>query len=728
MVPDTVTSIGNNAFMGCTSLTDLSFLSWSITSIGSSAFENCTGLTEAQLPAGVKTLGDNAFKGCSNLVTFVSDDALTSFGSNCFQNCTALQSVTLTDKLTVIPAYAFAGCRVLENLVIPKGVKEIKNNAFYQDTKLLDFTIPETVTSIGSNAFSYPAKTTVRGVAGSYAETYASWKEFIDITKHAAGIALATGGSSLSIPYRGTFTPTFLMTPTDATDAIVSMISSDTSIVAVRDGLSLYGQNKGTATVTVRASGGVEFSFTVSVTSGPSITTQPANVTVAAGAMATFKVTATGAETYQWQASTDGGKTWANSGANGNKTATLSFTAAAAHNGYMFRCVMTGGGETVTSNAAKLTVGSSGSSPTITAQPTSVSVATGATATFRVTATGAETYQWQASTDGGKTWANSGANGNKTATLSFTVAAAHNGYMFRCIVKGSSSVTSNAVKLTVTGGTTITAQPTNATVSAGATATFKVTATGATSYQWQASTDGGKTWANSGANGNKTATLSFTAATSNNGYMFRCIVKGSGGSVTSSAAKLTVTNPVPTITKQPENTTVMAGSTATFKVTATGATSYQWQASTDGGKTWANSGANGNKTATLSFTAAAAHNGYRFRCVVTGGGKSVTSNAAILTVGGASGGPTITSQPTNVTAAVGAAATFKVAATGATGYQWQASTDGGKTWANSGANGNQTATLNFTAAAAHNGYQFRCIVKNSGGQSTVTNAATLTVK
>ena len=86
--------------------------------------------------------------------------------------------------------------------------------------------------------------------------------------------------------------------------------------------------------------------------------TQPANVTVAAGSIVTFKVVATGATAYQWQASTDGGKTWVNSGANGNKTATLSFTAsAAAHNGYRFQRVVTGSvGESIESNAAKLTV------------------------------------------------------------------------------------------------------------------------------------------------------------------------------------------------------------------------------------------------------------------------------------------------------------------------------------------------------------------------------------
>ena len=180
------------------------------------------------------------------------------------------------------------------------------------------------------------------------------------------------------------------------------------------------------------------------------ITSQPANVTAAAGSTATFKVTATGAASYQWQVSTNGGASWVNSRAGGNKTAILSFTAAAAHNGYLFRCVVTGGGSSIATNSAKLTVGSS-ADLTITGQPANVSVAAGSKATFTVTATGAVSYQWQVSTDGGNTWKNSGASGNKTATLRFTASAAHNGYLFRCAVKGSGDqiVTSGAAKLTV---------------------------------------------------------------------------------------------------------------------------------------------------------------------------------------------------------------------------------------------------------------------------------------
>ena len=189
----------------------------------------------------------------------------------------------------------------------------------------------------------------------------------------------------------------------------------------------------------------------------------------------------------------------------------------------------------------------------------------------------------------------------------------------------------------------------------------------------------------------------------------------------------TVASGGPTITTQPTNVTVAVGGKVTLSIAATGTgLKYQWQASKDG-TNWSNSGATGCNTATMTFNAGAAHNGYKFHCVVTdANGKTVTSNAATVTVGAANG-PTITTQPTNVTVAAGSAATFKVVATGAASYQWQASTNGGSTWADSGAAGNKTATLSFTAATAHNGYKLRCIVTGTNGQKVISNAATVTV-
>ena len=88
------------------------------------------------------------------------------------------------------------------------------------------------------------------------------------------------------------------------------------------------------------------------------------------------------------------------------------------------------------------------------------------------------------------------------------------------------------------------------------------------------------------------------------------------------------------ITGQPKSVSKTVGATATFTVTATGSNlSYQWQYKTVGGS-WKNSTTGGCNTAALSVGAVEARNGYQYRCIVTSGGKSVTSNVATLTVTG----------------------------------------------------------------------------------------------
>ena len=276
----------------------------------------------------------------------------------------------------------------------------------------------------------------------------------------------------------------------------------------------------------------------------------------------------------------------------------------------------------------------------------------------------------------------------------------------------------------------ITTQPKDVTAEANATAKFTVVASNATSYQWQWSSDGGKTWSNSSSatTGYNAATLQVKAETRRNGYMYRCQVTNEAGTVTSSAATLTV-NVKPVITTQPKDVTAEANATAKFTVVASNATSYQWQWSSDGGKTWSNSSSatTGYNAATLQVKAEARRNGYMYRCQVSNSAGTVTSSAATLTV--SSSKPTITTQPKSVTTSAGSTAKFTVAASG-TGlkYQWQWSFDGGKNWQNSSSatTGYNTATLQVTATEARNGYQYRCQVSNSAG-SVTTSAATLTV-
>mgnify|MGYP006278487609 FL=1 len=260
----------------------------------------------------------------------------------------------------------------------------------------------------------------------------------------------------------------------------------------------------------------------------------------------------------------------------------------------------------------------------------------------------------------------------------------------------------------------ITADPQDQTVVLGDDATFSVSATDAIGYQWQESTDGGTTWSDlangTGVSGVNTDELTITATAGNDGNQYRVVVQP--GDVESNAATLTLADAV--ITAQPQDQEEAVGDDATFSVTATGATGYQWQESTDGGSSWGN--LSGETGTSLVVTASAANDGNQYRVVVQPGG--VESNAATLTLADA----VITAQPQDQEEAVGDDATFSVTATGATGYQWQESTDGGTSWGN--LSGETSTSLVVTASTANDGNQYRVVVQPGNVES---NAAELTL-
>ncbi len=455
------------------------------------------------------------------------------------------------------------------------------------------------------------------------------------------------------------------------------------------------------------------------------IITQPANTSGCAGGNASFSVTASGSTPlYQWQVSTDAGVTYAN--ITGATAATLTLTGVTAGmNNNRYRVIVNNTcPSSVTSTGATLSV----STPTtISSQPASVTVCSGANTSFTVIATGtAVTYQWQVSTDGGTTFNN--ITGATTATLSLTsVTTAMNTNQYRAVLSSCiPGLVSSAAILTVNAVASITTQPANTSACAGNNATFTVVAAGtAITYQWQLSTDGGTNYTN--ISGATTATLTLSSVTSGmNNNRYRVMVSNScPSSVTSTGAILTVATPS-TITGQPISATVCAGANTTFTVTATGTgVSFQWQVSTNGGTTWAD--VSGATTASLTLNAVtAAMNSNQYRVVLsscTPGG--VTSNTVTLTVNSPAN---ITTQPASVVACSGNNATFTVAATGTfITYQWQMSTNGGTTWTN--ITGATAASYSVTAATtAMNGNQYRVVISGTCAPASVTSsAATLTV-
>ena len=381
----------------------------------------------------------------------------------------------------------------------------------------------------------------------------------------------------------------------------------------------------------------------VTTASKPTITTQPKSVTVALGATATFKVVASGSGLkYQWQYKKVGATSWTSW--SGKTAATLTVTASSTNGGCQYRCVVSNTAGSVTSSAATLTVtGGAAAAPTISKQPASKLVREGASVSFSVTASGSGlSYQWQVSKDGGTLWKNCSSTGYNQPTFTFKPSAQFNKWMYRCVVKNSAgSVTSSKATLTVTSTPTtkpkISTQPGAVSAENGKYVTFSVVAAGGgLGYQWQVSKDGGTTWKDCSSVGYNHSMFSFKTQAGFNSWLYRCVVTSPKGTVTSSAAKLTVTSTataVPTITKQPAAQSVARGQYGSFSVTAAGGgLSYQWQVSKDGGSTWKDCSSTGNNRSTFSFKMAAAYNGWMYRCKVSNSKGSVYSSKAKLTL------------------------------------------------------------------------------------------------
>ena len=168
-MPSGITTIGSQAFRGCTILESVT-IPVSVTTIGREAFRGCTILESVSMPnvttiereafsgtslinvsmPKVATIGDFAFSG-TNLIN-VSMPKVATIGVSAFQSCTSLESVDMPN-VTTIGVSAFSGCTSLVSVTIPVSVTTIEDNAFSFCINLVSVSMPN-VTTIGERAFS----------------------------------------------------------------------------------------------------------------------------------------------------------------------------------------------------------------------------------------------------------------------------------------------------------------------------------------------------------------------------------------------------------------------------------------------------------------------------------------------------------------------------------------------------------------------------------------------
>ena len=148
-IPDSVTSIGDDAFRDCDTLTSITIPD-SVTSIGNNAFANCDALESVTMGNGVTDIGKYAFWNCVTLTSVTIGDSVTSIGEGVFESCSRLTSVTIPDSVTSIGDYAFLCCDGLTSITIPDSVTGIGEGAFYYCFSLKSITFDGTVEEWGA--------------------------------------------------------------------------------------------------------------------------------------------------------------------------------------------------------------------------------------------------------------------------------------------------------------------------------------------------------------------------------------------------------------------------------------------------------------------------------------------------------------------------------------------------------------------------------------------------
>ena len=145
VIPNSVTSIGQTAFYCCYSLRSIA-LPNNITTIGDSAFFDCTSLMSVTIPGSVRLIGTNAFYNCTNI-------AKTHFLGDIEDWCN-IEFERYSSNPITYSHNLYINDQEINDVVIPNTIDSIKRYTFYRCASLTSVTLPDGITTIGERAFT----------------------------------------------------------------------------------------------------------------------------------------------------------------------------------------------------------------------------------------------------------------------------------------------------------------------------------------------------------------------------------------------------------------------------------------------------------------------------------------------------------------------------------------------------------------------------------------------
>lgn len=155
-IPSTITTIGNNAFTGCTGLETVSYNAAECSTMGTSgatAFNGCISVRSVSIGDAVRTIPAYAFKGLTALRSITIPEGVTFVGDYAFQGCTSISQVNFNATECNSMSYAFDGCTNTASVYVGDNVKVVPQRAFSNFTGVTSVTIGKSVKTLGSEAF-----------------------------------------------------------------------------------------------------------------------------------------------------------------------------------------------------------------------------------------------------------------------------------------------------------------------------------------------------------------------------------------------------------------------------------------------------------------------------------------------------------------------------------------------------------------------------------------------